>query len=171
MHFSKAVFMGSAGLLAFTQVCPAAITEVLIGVLGGVVAGGVSGGVGAAESSKRDIEQVHARDFLAPYLNNNVKKIRSLPPGVSQESLDQCTQQINDQGTPVNVYSISDTAARADNVPAACMDLATVILSDPAQAGGPVPTPMGSSSLQYNGLSSKDKTDLQNALSRTGSRT
>jgi hypothetical protein len=62
-------------------------------------------------------------------------------------------------------------AARADNVPAACMDLATVILSDPAQAGGPVPTPMGSSSLQYNGLSSKDKTDLQNALSKTGSRT
>jgi hypothetical protein len=90
MQFSKAIFMGSAGLLAFAQVCPAAITEVLIGILGGVVAGGVSGGVGAAESSKRDIEQVHARDFLAPYLNNkDMKKIRSLPPGVSQESLDQ----------------------------------------------------------------------------------
>jgi hypothetical protein len=51
------------------------------------------------------------------------------------------------------------------------MDLATVILSDPAQEGGPVPTPMGSASLQYNGLSAKDKTDLQNALSKTGSRT
>ncbi|KAJ6093927.1 hypothetical protein N7467_002772 [Penicillium canescens] len=87
------------------------------------------------------------------------------------QRLYKCTQQINDQGNPVHVYSISDTAARADNVPAACMDLATVILSDPAQAGGPVPTPMGSSSLQYNGLSSKDKTDLQNALSKTGSRT
>ena len=102
--------MGSAGLLAFAQVCPAAITEVLIGVLGGVVAGGVSGGVGAAESSKRGIEQVHARDFLAPYLNNkDMKQIRSLPPGVSQESLDQCTQQINSQGKPVHVYSVSAT--------------------------------------------------------------
>ncbi|KAJ5645176.1 hypothetical protein N7507_011187 [Penicillium longicatenatum] len=171
MHFSKTLFI-SGGLLAFSSVCQAGIEEILIGILGGVVAGGVSGGVGAAESSKRGIQQAHARDFLAPYLNNrDVKKIRSLPAGVSQESLDLCTKQINEQSQPVHVYSESATSARADNVPAACMDLATVILDNPTQDGGPVPTPMGSASLEYTGLSSQDKTDLQNALSKTGSRT
>lgn len=104
MQISKAIFMGSAGILAFTQVCPAAVADVLIGILGGVVAGGVSGGIGAAESSKRDYSPVHARDLRPLFLN-----ARGLPAGVSQESMDQCTQQINAQSNPVNVYSTSDT--------------------------------------------------------------
>lgn len=45
------------------------------------------------------------------------------------------------------------------------MDLATVLLSNPAQAGGPVPVPMGSASLEYHGLTDQDKHDLQAALS------
>jgi hypothetical protein len=45
------------------------------------------------------------------------------------------------------------------------MNLATVLLDKPAQAGGPVPVPMGSASLEYHGLSAQDKKDLQAALS------
>lgn len=45
------------------------------------------------------------------------------------------------------------------------MNLATVLLSDPAQAGGPVPTPLGSSSLEYTGMNSDQLQELQDALS------
>lgn len=44
------------------------------------------------------------------------------------------------------------------------MNLATVLTGNPAQAGGPVPVPMGSDSLQYNGLSGEDRQNLANAL-------
>lgn len=62
---------------------------------------------------------------------------------------------------------ISDliAAVQVDNVPAACMNLATVLLDDPAQSGGPVPIVMGSSSLQYNGMSSDQIQELKDALS------
>lgn len=62
-------------------------------------------------------------------------------------------------------FILTVLAARADDVPPACMNLAAVLLDNPAQAGGPVPTPMGSASLEYTGLTEQDKTDLQNALS------
>lgn len=45
------------------------------------------------------------------------------------------------------------------------MNLAAVLLDNPAQAGGPVPIPMNSASLEYHGLSAQDKQDLQDALS------
>lgn len=45
------------------------------------------------------------------------------------------------------------------------MNLATVLLDDPAQSGGPVPIVMGSSSLQYNGMSSDQIQELKDALS------
>lgn len=47
------------------------------------------------------------------------------------------------------------------------MNLATVLLDKPAQAGGPVPVPVpvGSASLEYHGISAQDKQDLQAALS------
>lgn len=70
-----------------------------------------------------------------------------------------------------NVITHLALAVRADNVPSACMDLATVILNDPTQEGGPIPTPLGSASLQYTGLTDKDKADLQNALSKVGTNT
>lgn len=45
------------------------------------------------------------------------------------------------------------------------MNLANVLLNDPAQAGGPVPVPIGSASLEYHGISAQDKQELQTALS------
>ncbi|KAK8203147.1 hypothetical protein M8818_005372 [Zalaria obscura] len=90
---------------------------------------------------------------------------RDYPAGISQNSIDLCVQAIDAQGTAVNVYSTGDDSAQVDNVPAACMDLATVLTGEPAQAGGPVPTPLSSSSLSYTGLTDEDKTNLQNALS------
>lgn len=44
------------------------------------------------------------------------------------------------------------------------MNLATVLTGNPAQAGGPVPVPMSSNSLQYNGLSGQDRRNLADAL-------
>lgn len=55
-------------------------------------------------------------------------------------------------------------AVRVDNVPPACMDLATVLTGEPAQAGGPIPIPMGSSSLEYENMSVKDLEALSSAL-------
>ena len=44
------------------------------------------------------------------------------------------------------------------------MNLATVLTGDPAQAGGPVPIPMSSSSLEYQGLTVEDRQNLSAAL-------
>lgn len=44
------------------------------------------------------------------------------------------------------------------------MNLATVLSGNPAQAGGPVPIPMGSDSLQYNDLTAQDRQNLATAL-------
>jgi hypothetical protein len=56
------------------------------------------------------------------------------------------------------------TAVLVTSVPPACMNLATILTSNPAHAGGPVPIPMGSDSLQYNGLTGDDRRNLANAL-------
>lgn len=44
------------------------------------------------------------------------------------------------------------------------MNLATVLTGNPAQAGGPVPVPMGSSSLQYTEMTGQDRRNLADAL-------
>ncbi|KAJ5975803.1 hypothetical protein N7481_009510 [Penicillium waksmanii] len=155
MHISKAIGMGSVALVSFMQVCPAP-WEAIAPLIGGVISGSIAGGL---SKSRRDFTNFpnDLGDLTA----------RDLPPGVSQAAFDQCKSEINAQGpgSPVKVYSTGADSARADNVPAACMDLATVVLGTPSQDGGPVPTPMGSSSLEYTGLSAQDKTDLQSALS------
>ncbi|BCS17658.1 uncharacterized protein APUU_10486A [Aspergillus puulaauensis] len=142
MHFFTTTAVSALAALSLVQFCPAP-PAVIGAIAGGLGGGAISGGIAAGTKNSR----------------------RDLPAGVSQESIDQCTQQINDQGSPVNVYSTGDSSARADDVPPACMNLAAVLLDNPAQAGGPVPTPMGSASLEYTGLSEDDKTQLQNALS------
>ncbi|KAI9923916.1 hypothetical protein ASPWEDRAFT_170451 [Aspergillus wentii DTO 134E9] len=147
MHTFKTAGMATLAAISLVQFCPAP-PAIIATVAGGVLGGGISGGIGVAASKS-------SRDMFS----------RGLPAGVSQESVDQCTQQINAQKDPVHVYDTGDDSARADNVPAACMNLATVLLKEPAQAGGPVPTTMGSSSLEYHGLSAQDKKDLQQALS------
>ncbi|OQE44815.1 hypothetical protein PENCOP_c002G06859 [Penicillium coprophilum] len=142
MHAFTTTAAGALAILSLVQFCPAP-PAVIAAVAGGLGGGAISGGIAAGTKDHK----------------------RGLPAGVSQESLDVCIQQINDQGTAVNVYSTGDDSARADNVPPACMNLATVLLDKPAQAGGPVPVPMGSASLEYHGLTAQDKQDLQAALS------
>lgn len=44
------------------------------------------------------------------------------------------------------------------------MDLATLLIGHPTQEGGPVPTPMGSASLQYNGVTKEEFEQLGHAL-------
>ncbi|CEJ90689.1 hypothetical protein VHEMI06454 [[Torrubiella] hemipterigena] len=88
-------------------------------------------------------------------------------PGVSQESIDQCIQQINgqkNQGRSVEISGDDDMYTINVYVPAACMNLAIVLSGHPAQNGDPVPIPMGSDSLQYLGVSTEDRQNLADAL-------
>lgn len=48
------------------------------------------------------------------------------------------------------------------------MNLATVITGDPSQEGGPVPTPMGSDSLDYSGVSENNLRELGKTLQQKG---
>lgn len=48
------------------------------------------------------------------------------------------------------------------------MNLATVLTGNPTQEGGPRPTPMGSDSLDYSGVSDDDLRQLGQALQDKG---
>lgn len=85
MHFFTTTAVSALAALSLVQFCPAP-PAVIGAVAGGLGGGAISGGIAAGTKNSR----------------------RDLPAGVSQESIDQCTQQINDQGTPVNVYSTGD---------------------------------------------------------------
>lgn len=85
MHAFTTTTAGTLAILSLVQFCPAP-PAAIAAVVGGLGGGAISGGIVAGSQKHR----------------------RSLPPGVSQESLDQCVQQINSQGAPVNVYSTGD---------------------------------------------------------------
>ena len=84
MHAFTTTTAGALAILSLVQFCPAP-PAVIGAVAGGLGGGAISGGIVAGSKDRRD-----------------------LPAGVSQESLDQCIQQINSQGGPVNVYSTGD---------------------------------------------------------------
>lgn len=86
MHFFTTTAVSALAALSLVQFCPAP-PAVIGAIAGGLGGGAISGGIAAGTKNSR----------------------RDLPAGVSQESIDQCTQQINDQGTPVNVYSTGDS--------------------------------------------------------------
>jgi uncharacterized protein YgfB (UPF0149 family) len=82
--------------------CPAPFAA--IGpVVGAAVTGAVSGAVNAA---------VGRREIAVAFMGK-----RDLPPGVSQQSVDQCVDQIdgqfNDAGIVVNVYRANDNGMLA----------------------------------------------------------
>ena len=85
MHVFTMTATGSLAILSLVQFSPVP-TSVIGAIVGGLDGGAISGGIVAGTKNHH-----HA-----------------LPPGVSKESLDQCTQQINFQGGPVNVYSTGD---------------------------------------------------------------
>lgn len=86
-----------AGLIQMAPAPQAVVAAIVGGVAGGVVSGGATMCLKYCPDAKlrfvRRISGLEARD---------------LPPGVSQESIDQCTQQINDQGAQGTVVQISD---------------------------------------------------------------
>lgn len=84
----------AAGML---QMCPAP-PAVIAAVAGGVAAGAVGGGASLC-----------ARYCPGPKAKRMVEVFaRDLPPGVSQESIDQCTGQLNDQNDNGVQVQISD---------------------------------------------------------------
>ncbi|KAK2591212.1 hypothetical protein QQS21_011097 [Conoideocrella luteorostrata] len=143
-----------AAVAVLLQMCPAppaAIGAIVGGALGGAIGGGATLCATYCPKPKRIRGQA----------------VRAIPPGVSQESINQCTSQINAQknnGVTVQISNVDEGTVNVANVPPACMNLATVLSGDPAQAGGPVPVPMSSSSLQYTGLTTEDRKNLANAL-------
>ncbi|KAJ6784324.1 hypothetical protein PWT90_07244 [Aphanocladium album] len=142
---------------AVPKMAPAPI-PVIADVIGGVVGGAIGGGA-----------TLCARYCPGPKVRELAAEIaaRNLPPGVSQHAIGECTGQINDQkkqGKSVEISSKTKDTVDVNNVPPACMSLATVLTDHPSKEGSPIPIPMGSDSLQYRGISAEDRQNLAHAL-------
>ncbi len=147
MKTFTAISTAAFALSCLFQACPAPPVLAAIGMTAGEAAGigaglgggAVAGGIGAGTKG------------------HHKRQGSSLPP-VAQAA---CQQQLH--GVTVQVSKVGDNNVRFDNVPPACMTLANVFLGQnrPGQAQ---PIPMGSASLQYNGLTPDELNTLQNAL-------
>lgn len=134
-------------LTSLFQPCPAPPVLAAIGMTAGEAAGvgaglgggAIAGGIGAGTKG-------HGK-----------RGDNSLPPVASAA----CKQQLH--GVTVQVSKVGDHDVRFDNVPPACMTLANVFLGQ-NRAGHAQPIPMGSASLQYNGLTEDELNTLQDAL-------
>ncbi|UNI21215.1 hypothetical protein JDV02_007225 [Purpureocillium takamizusanense] len=152
-----------AAAVGLLQMCPAPfITEA---IWSGIAAGVVGGTLGAgATMCAKYCPSPKLRRHAASF---NTLMARDYPPGVSQESIDQCTQQLNEQkdrGIQVFFTNVDDATVDIDHLPPACMNLVTVLSGNPAQAGGPVPIPMGSDKVQFRNLTPEDRQNLGHAL-------
>lgn len=87
MVSTKNIVIGMASVVGMIQMAPA--PPAVVAAIAGGVAGGAIGG--AATLCSRYCPGPKIRELAAEIA------ARDLPPGVSQESIDQCTQQINDQ--------------------------------------------------------------------------
>ncbi|CAD0115578.1 unnamed protein product [Aureobasidium uvarum] len=141
MRTSISIAACAIGLASLVQYCPAPPLAAIIGVTTGelLTAGTTLAGsaitAGAAAGSRRDI-----------------------PAGVSQESIDQCVSSL--AGVQVNFVPQSD-GLLVENMPAPCMNLATVITGD-YNAGNPIP--MSSSSILFRGLTQDQLQQIQDTL-------
>ncbi|KAL4922574.1 hypothetical protein BDW62DRAFT_196578 [Aspergillus aurantiobrunneus] len=153
MHFLTAS-AAVAAALSMVQFCPApqaALGPIIAGALSGEISGITGWGIGQI-AKKRSIE-------------GSVVEKRDDPfEGLPQPAADTCKEQLN--GASVRFTPAGKGAFRIDNVPSACMTLSNVLLGqDPAQ---PAPTPLGSSTLAYSGLSDDEIARLQGALEGKG---
>lgn len=89
MVSSKSVLVTIAAAAGLLQMCPAP-QAVVAAIAGGVAAGVIGGGASICTKYCPDAKVRRAMAFTQLVR-------RQLPPGVSQESIDQCTQQLNDQ--------------------------------------------------------------------------
>lgn len=147
MKTFTAVTTTAIALACLFQPCPAPPVLAAIGMTAGEAAGvgaglgggAIAGGIGAGTKG-------HGK-----------RQDNSLPPVAAAA----CKEQLH--GVTVQVSRVGDNNVRFDNVPPACMTLANVFLGQnrPGQAQ---PIPMGSASLQYNGLTEAELNTLQNAL-------
>ncbi|KAJ5326538.1 uncharacterized protein N7506_009640 [Penicillium brevicompactum] len=163
MHFSAIAAASALAVLSQVQYAPAPFVAGLGAALGmeaaaitaadGTLAtlggGAIAGGVG----------HISRRLSRSPFVSKRV----DLPPGVSQESFDQCQDQLKGDGVHVTI-----SGSTPDRCSPACMNLATVLTGNPTQEGGPVPTPMGSDSLDYSGVSEDDLRQLGQTLQDKG---
>ncbi|KAJ5341498.1 hypothetical protein N7541_010622 [Penicillium brevicompactum] len=168
MHFSAIAAASALAVLSQVQYAPAPFVAGLGAALGmeaaaitaadGTLAtlggGAIAGGVG----------HISRRLSRSPFVSKRV----DLPPGVSQESFDQCQDQLKGDGVHVTISGSTPDTVHVEGVPPACMNLATVLTGNPTQEGGPVPTPMGSDSLDYSGVSEDDLRQLGQTLQDKG---
>lgn len=101
MVSTKNIVIGLASVVGMIQMAPAP-PAVVAAVVGGVAGGAVGG---AATLCSRYCPGPKVRQYAGRIVQ------RGLPAGVSQESVDECTQQINDQkekGVTVQISSNSE---------------------------------------------------------------
>lgn len=170
----KTIVVSGIAATGMVQMCPAPFMIPIITAVGTAI-----GGAGAICSKL--CPQRHRRDELL----SNVA--RALPPGVAQYNMDICSNQIKAQdaaGTKVMLSNVDDTsmypppffcihtqrllthgpAILVDNMPPACMVLATVLTGHATQEGGPIPIPMSNKSLRYINMSIQDRMEVAKAL-------
>ena len=150
MKPSIAVSAATVVLTTLFQPCPAPPVLAVIGMTAGEAAG-----VGAGLSSGAIAGGIG--QGTKPGNKPPKRQYDSLPPAAQAA----CKSQL--QGVTVQVSKAGDNNVRFDDVPPACMTLANVFLGQnrPGQAR---PIPMGSASLQYNGLTQEELNTLQQAL-------
>lgn len=157
MQYCPAPFLAASALIESLA------TTVAVSADATLASGAIAGGIGRIPSVKRG----------------------SSPPGVSQHAWDECTNQLkgghvhlsrhpssNSKFSRKGLYHIESltntTDVRVDGVPPACMNLATVLIGQPTQEGGPVPVPMGSASLEYQDLTHDELMRLAHTLEANG---
>ncbi|KAJ5338655.1 hypothetical protein N7452_005383 [Penicillium brevicompactum] len=164
MHFSAIAAASALAVLSQVQYAPAPFVAGLGAALGmeaaaitaadGTLAtlggGAIAGGVG----------HISRRLSRSPFVSKRV----DLPPWC----LPGCQDQLKGDGVHVTISGSTPDTVHVEGVPPACMNLATVLTGNPTQEGGPVPTPMGSDSLDYSGVSEDDLRQLGQTLQDKG---
>ncbi|KFY61369.1 hypothetical protein V496_05058 [Pseudogymnoascus sp. VKM F-4515 (FW-2607)] len=95
----------------------------------------------------------------------NVERAAVGPCNIPMYNFDLCRDQLKSQTIQVVSSIPSPGVGRFDNIPPACMNLASV-LGGSCTGEGPRPTPCGSACMQYSGLTDKQMAQLSRALSR-----
>ncbi|KAJ5643428.1 uncharacterized protein N7484_005935 [Penicillium longicatenatum] len=152
--------VSATAMLSMVQYAPAPfllLTEAAVETAGAVAAadGSLGGAVLGGAASASVAHGISSSTRRSPI---------DLPAGVSQHSWDLCKGELDG----AHVKFSGTTNLRLDGLPAACMDLATVLTGDPTQDGGPVPTPMGSAAIQYSDLTDDEWHQVYNALKEHG---
>ncbi|KFY48746.1 hypothetical protein V495_01064 [Pseudogymnoascus sp. VKM F-4514 (FW-929)] len=131
-----------------------------VGLTAGAIGGSIGGwcqahpGPGCAKRSTIDLSDV-------PKVNFERQEVG--PCNIPKYNFDLCHDQLQAQTIQVVSSIPSPGVARFDNIPPACMNLASV-LGGSCTGEGARPTPCGSACMQYTGLTDTDMANLSRAL-------